>query len=97
MALFVAVENSRNRTDLSSSAIRFGVVHLGDGAAGPSVPMARPVKCLATAAAILLAVAAANAGHRNAGFGVERSAGSYMILFRVLAKRNTRRYELSQV
>ena len=86
LGLLVAVEKSRNRTDLSSSAIRFGVVHLGDGTSGPSAPMARSVKFLATAAAILLAVAAAIAGHRNARAQTRRSAGSYMILLRVSEK-----------
>src|SRR6266550_5360207 len=59
-------ENSRRSIDGNSSAIRFGVVHLGSrNMEFERFPAARCPSSLANAETISLAVAAASAGHRK--------------------------------
>jgi hypothetical protein len=68
-----SVENSRSRIEGNSSAIRFGVVHLGSRNMEFEVrPAARCSSCLAKAETISLADAAARAGHRK---GVKGTTG----------------------
>src|SRR5262249_17500465 len=75
---FDDVAKSRNRTVLSWSAIRWGVIHCGGGGFSLSRPLAELVNCLAQCAAISLADAANIAGSRKAAFGAWRLAGSYI-------------------
>ena len=60
-------ENSRSRIEGNSSAMRFGVVHLGLRGMEEfeGCPAARCASSFANAATISLAVAAASAGHRK--------------------------------
>ena len=66
-----SAENSRRRIEGNSSAIRFGVVHLGSrNMEFEGGPAARCASSLANAETISLAAAAASAGHRK---GVKRT------------------------
>jgi hypothetical protein len=66
-----SAENSRRRIEGNSSAIRFGVVHLGSrNMEFEGGPAARCESSLANAETISLAAAAASAGHRK---GVKRT------------------------
>ena len=61
-----SAENSRRRIEGNSSAMRFGVVHLGSrNMEFEGCPAARCASSLANAETISLAVAAASAGHRK--------------------------------
>src|SRR5258708_34032669 len=69
-------ENSRSRIEGNSSAMRFGVVHLGlRGMEFEGCPAARCASSLANAATISLAVAAASAGHRKGVKGTKAPRG----------------------
>src|SRR5258707_14923586 len=66
-------ENSRSRIEGNSSAMRFGVVHLGlRGTEFVGGPAARCASSLANAATLPLAVASTSAGHRK---GVKGTKG----------------------
>ena len=66
-----SAENSRRRIEGNSSAIRFGVVHLGSRSMEfEGGPVARCASSLASVETMSLAAAAANAGQRK---GVKRT------------------------